>query len=138
MSDFADLAATLAELEDIPSRIASDVADGITEQIRQQFDSGRDPYGAPWAPLLPQTVRRKAGDRRILRRADVLSSETVARPTASAGIEITSVDHGQFHQGGTRHMTPRRVLPDGGELPAGWIEIISVATEQAFKEAMRR
>lgn len=137
MSGFAALAETLAELDGIPSRIASDVADGITEQIRQQFDAGRDPYGAPWAPLLPQTVRRKAGDRRILRRTDALSSETVARPTAGAGIEITSIDAGQFHQGGTKHMTPRPILPDGGELPADWLEIIDAATERAFAKVLK-
>jgi hypothetical protein len=138
MSGFADLAATLAELDDIPSRIAGEVADGINEEIRQQFDSGTDPYGAPWGPLLPQTVRRKGGDRRILRRADALSVETVARPTAGAGVEISSVDYGGRHQGGTKHMIARPILPDEGELPESWQEVIEKATEKAFKKAMRR
>lgn len=137
MSDFADLAATLAELEDVPSRIAATVADGITEEIRGQFDRGVDAYGRPWAPLLPQTVRRKRGDSRILRRTDVLSSETVAVPTAGAGVAIESVDSGQFHQSGTKHMDPRPILPDGGELPAAWIEIIDDATEQAFAKVLK-
>jgi hypothetical protein len=138
MAGFADLADRLSELEDLPSRITREVADEITEEIRTQFDAGTDPYGAPWAPLLPQTVRRKAGDRRILRRTDALSSQTVARPTSGSGIEITSLEYGQRHQGGTKHMVARPVLPDGAELPESWQEIIETATEKAFKKAMRR
>ncbi len=138
MRGFRDLADTLAELEDIPSRIAAEVASGITEEIRQQFDRGCDAYGKPWAPLKPQTVRRKAGDRRVLRRTDVLSSETVARPTAGAGIEITSVEYGMRHQGGTKHMVARQVLPDGGELPEAWQELIESAADRATAKAMRR
>jgi phage gpG-like protein len=135
MSGFAALAETLAELEGIPSRIAGEVAEKITEELREQFDRGVDPYGTPWAPLLPSTVRRKGGDTRILRRADALSSETVASPTSGAGIEITSVAYGQFHQLGTKHMTERKVLPDSGELPPAWQEIIQTATDNAFRKA---
>lgn len=139
MAGFADLADRLSELEDIPSRIAREVADGITEEIRTQFDAGTDPYGAPWAPLLPQTVRRKAGDRRILRRTDRLSSETVARPTSGSGIEITSLDYGGVHQvGDGSRMVARPILPDGAELPESWQDIIDAASEKAFKKAMRR
>ncbi len=139
MSGFADLAERLSELEDIPSRIAREVADGITEEIRTQFDAGTDPYGAPWAPLLPQTVRRKAGDRRILRRTDRLSSETVARPTSGSGIEITSLPYGGVHQvGDGSRMVARPVLPDGEELPESWQDIIETSSAKAFKKAMRR
>jgi phage gpG-like protein len=135
VSGFADLAATLAELDDVPSRIASDVSEKLTEELRQQFDRGVDPYGVPWKPLLPSTLKRKRGDARILRRADALSSETVASPTSGAGIEITSVDYGQFHQGGTKNMARRAVLPDTGELPPAWLEIIGDATARAFRGA---
>ncbi len=139
MSGFADLAERLSELEDIPSRIAREVADGITEEIRTQFDAGTDPYGAPWAPLLPQTVRRKAGDRRILRRTDRLSSETVARPTSGSGIEITSLPYGGVHQvGDGSRMVARPPLPDGDELPESWQDIIETSSAKAFKKAMRR
>ncbi len=128
---FKALADTLAELEDIPSRIAGEVALGITEELRLQFDRGNDPYGRPWAPLLPQTVRRKGGDRRILRRGDTMSSETVARPTSGAGIEISSVEYGQYHQ------SSRMVLPDEGELPEAWQDLIGSAAEKAFSKVMK-
>ena len=139
MAGFADLAERLTDLEDIPSRIAREVSDGITEEIRQQFDAGTDPYGAPWTPLLPSTVRRKRGDRRVLRRTDALSSQTVARPTSGSGIEITSLPYGGVHQvGDGSRMAARPILPDGAELPESWQDIIETASEKAYKKAMRR
>lgn len=136
MAGFADLADRLAELEDIPSRIAGEVADGINEEIRQQFDAGTDAYGRPWKPLLPQTVRRKRGDTRILRRTDALSGETVARPTSGAGIEITSLDYGGVHQAGAT-LAKRAILPDGSDLPKSWEAIIETASDNAFAKVMK-
>ncbi len=138
MSKFSDLASTLADLEDIPSRIAGEVASGINELIQDQFASSSDPYGNPWAPLLPSTVRRKGGDTRILRRTDALSSETIARPSSGAGIEIRSVEYGGYHQGPAAHRVARPVLPDEGELPESWQEIIESKTEAAFSKALKR
>lgn len=138
MPGMAALAERLAELEDIPSRIAGEVADGITEELRQQFDGGHDPYGNAWKPLKASTIKRKGGDTRILRRTDTLSSETVATPRRGAGVEITSVDYGRFHQTGTENMTARPVLPDQDELPEAWQEVIQEATDTAFRKALGR
>lgn len=138
MSTFEDLAATLAELEDIPSRIAGEVAEGINELIQEEFVSGSDPYGNAWAPLRPSTVRRKGGDTRIMRQSDDLSSGTVARASSGAGIEISSLEYGGYHQGPTSNRVARPVLPDGGELPEAWQEVIEAATDKAFTKAMGR
>jgi hypothetical protein len=35
-------------------------------------------------------------------------------------------------------MIARPILPDEGELPESWQEVIEKATEKAFKKAMRR
>ncbi len=137
MSTFADLAARLADLENIPSRIASEVAEGITAEIRQQFDAGVNAYGAPWRPLLPSTVRRKRGDTRILRRTDALSSSATAAPQSGAGVEVGMLDYGGVHQAGET-IAKRAILPDGDDLPPAWQAIIETATEKAFAKALRR
>ncbi len=138
MSGLRDLTERLAELDDIPSRIAREVSDGINAELADQFNAGTDPYGNAWDPLLPQTVRRKKGDARILRRTDALSSNTIAKPSQGAGVEISSVEYGMRHQGGTVHMVARPILPDGEELPEAWQEVIEKASEKAVRKALRR
>jgi len=137
MAGARDLADRLAQLAEIPSRIAAKVAEEITESLADEFDSGMNSYGTPWKPLLPQTVRRKKGDARILRRTDALSAATIARPMGGAGVEIVSLDHGNFHQTGTKHMVARKILPDGGTLPRPWAEAIQSALDQEFAKVVK-
>jgi hypothetical protein len=136
MAGAADLAARLAELAKIPSRVAARVASDIDAQLKGEFDHGVNAYGNAWKPLLPQTIRRKRGDARILRRTDQLSAETGAKPAAGAGIEITSLDYGSFHQTGTSRMVARKILPDGGALPKPWTESIQSALDDEFGKAL--
>lgn len=136
MPSLDDMAAAISELSDVPSRASVGAAHRINALIGDQFASGVDPFGQPWQPLKESTVKRKGGDRRILRRTDALSLETVARPAAGAGIEIDSLDYGQFHQTGTGRMVARPILPEG-ELPEEWSEAIDAAVEDAFRKAAR-
>ncbi len=137
MAGFADLAARLDEIAKVPSRIAAPVAEEINASLQEQFETGVNAYGNAWKPLLPQTVRRKKGDTRILRRTDTLSAETYARPMAGAGIEIVSRTPGDFHQNGTKHMVPRKILPDGATLPKKWQEAIAKAFNEEFEKATK-
>lgn len=137
MAGMKDLADRLAELEGIPSRIAAEVAEGISALVADEFAGSHDPYGKPWKPLLPQTVRRKGGDSRILRQTDDLSSSTVAKPASGAGVDVISIDVGKYHQTGTRNMVARKILPDGENLPKSWEAVIEGAAERAFKKVMK-
>lgn len=138
MAGFKDLADRLAELEDIPSRIASEVAEGISVLVAEEFDGSHDPYGRPWAPLMASTVKRKRGDTRILRRTDSLSTGTMASPSSGAGVEVSSVDYGGVHQAGDPpRMVSRKILPDGSDLPKAWEKVIDDAADRAFRKVMR-
>lgn len=136
MAGFQDLTERLAELEGIPSRIAKEVAEGISVLVKAEFDGAHDPYGRPWKPLLPSTLKRKGGDSRILRRTDALSSGTNVVPASGAGVEIISVEYGEKHQTGTRNMVARKILPDGSDLPKQWEDLIQEASDRAFKKAL--
>ncbi len=137
MAGARDLADRLAQLAGLPSRITAAVADGINAELEEQFASGVNAYGNPWAPLLPQTVRRKGGDSRILLRTDALAAATAAHPSGGAGITIQSLDYGKFHQSGTKHMVARKILPDGKALPPSWQAVIAECAKAAFTKAMR-
>lgn len=127
----------LDELSEIPSRIAAEVAEGISEELQGQFAGGYNAYGNPWEPLQPSTVKRKRGDTRILMRSDELAAETLARPTAGAGIEIASLPYGRFHQSGTVDMVARKILPDGNALPPSWQKRIQDALSDHFGRVLR-
>ena len=137
MAGFEDLMARLAELEGVPSRIAKEVAEGISALVADEFAGSHDPYGKPWKPLLPQTVRRKGGDTRILRRTDALAGDTTVKPSSGSGVEVVSIDYGQFHQSGTKHMVARKILPDGSDLPKAWEAVIEEASARAFKKVLK-
>ncbi len=126
------LSANLAELSDVPSRAARGAAARINVALQEQFDGEHDPDGRPWAKLLPQTVRRKGGDSRILQRTGEMREGTYARPSQGSGIEISSVEYASFHQTGTKHMTKRPVLPAQDGLPDEWTEIVDDEVAKAF------
>ncbi len=137
MAGFKDLADRLAELEGLPSRIAKEVAQGIGVLVANQFESSIDPYGRPWKPLLKQTLKRKGGDSRILRRTDNLAGNTRVAASQGSGVDIISIDYGQVHQTGTKHMVARKILPDGSNLPKAWEAVIEEASARAFKKALK-
>lgn len=136
MAGIRDLVARLAELEGIPSRISKEVADGIGELVAAEFAGQHDPYGKPWAPLKESTVRRK-GHSRILSDSGLLSGSTEARPSAGAGVGITSIEYGTYHQTGTKFMVARKILPDGPDLPKAWSAVIDRAAQKAFAKVLK-
>ena len=137
MAGFRDLADRLDQLAAIPARISKPVAEAIDADLQEQFASGVNAYGNAWKPLLPQTVRRKKGDTRILRRTDALSAATHAIAKDEGGIEIVSATPGDFHQSGTKHMVARKILPDGSALPKKWQEAIASAYHDEFEKVVK-
>ena len=138
MAGFADLAARLGELADLPSRITSDVATDINALLEQEFDDEADPYGRAWAPLAESTIKRK-GHSQILHETGALRAGTQALAMGGKGIEIVSLDYGQYHQSGTGTMPARKILPDGAnELPKAWSAAIEARYRAAFGKVMKK
>jgi hypothetical protein len=137
IAELQRVADSLAELSTVPARAAAAAADSINGLLAEQFAGSHDPSGEAWAELLESTVKRKGGDTRILIRTGAAEAETRARPTAGAGIEITTKDYMSYHQTGTGHMVARKVLPEDG-LPEEWEDAIDSAVEDAFQKVGRR
>lgn len=107
----------------MPELVAERAAPKIADLLEQQAESGTDPYGVPWAPL-------RDGTRSYLYDSGAMREGTDA---VSAGTQIiaSSPTPAEFHQGGTRRMPARPVLPnDGSGLPLSW----ELAIEQAERE----
>ena len=125
-------ARALRELSRVPAQAAADAADELDAVIREQHGAEVDPYGQPWAPLKPSTVKRKGGDTRILKRSDVMLDEIEIRPAQGAGLTLTfGAAYAAFHQLGTKDMVPRRLLPIAA-MPAAWGNAIKRALGARF------
>lgn len=118
------LSATRAfrELASIPSKIARNVADRIAKNIQKRFDLGQDPYGKPWQPLAPATLRKGRHPPPLTDTGRGRASIKV-RPTRGAGIGISvGTDYMWRHQKGSPRL-PRRAFLPTNTLPKEWSEI---------------
>lgn len=135
------LAEALDDLATVPSRAANAGAQRINALIADQFSGGHDPYGEAWADLEESTIKRKGGDARILIRSGALADQTRALPARGAGIEITTLSYGAFHQlgfrVGTAKVPARPILPYGDELPEAWERAIDEEIDRAFERVRR-
>lgn len=133
MAGWDKLAHNLAELAKIPSQLSKPVAEAFNKLIYTQFANGQDPYGKGWAPLAPSTIRQK-GHSSILVDTGKLAASTIAVPMSGAGIELRSIDYGQFHQFGTKYMVAREVFPARDELPLAW----QAAIRKAYSDRIQQ
>ena len=113
--DFAALRAFERKINAVPSAL-DEVSDALAEEaltlIGDGFKSERDPYGKPWAPT--QRGGRILQDRGILR-------QYRKRSVTRRGFRIAAgADYGGFHQGGTRYLKRRMMVPRRGRLPSKW------------------
>jgi hypothetical protein len=135
-SSFRRLMDNLGELTTIPSRVAKAAAADINGFIQEEFDEEQDPYGDAWAPDAPSTVKKKGHDR-IMFETGETKDTTMARPTAGAGIEITSTQQAGYNQFPRGDVPARPVLPSRDELPEEWQDAIQKRVDQAMANRNR-
>lgn len=137
--DFSRLQSTirgLRALARVPAAVSREGAKAIKAELDREFATATDPYGKPWAPHLPSTVRRW-GKHPLLRLTGAGQASIQVRPLAKAGIAVTVDSEGLvFAQSGTRNETRRRWLPDD-RMPRTWRMALEKAAEKSIKGALR-
>lgn len=100
----------------------------LINQVGLEFKLGKDPFGAPWAPNAPSTLKRKlskgstgAGKPKVLIDTGNLRNSWTTRTTKNM-VEIgTPVPYAKYHQSGTRKIPQRMLLPQNDkQIPAHW------------------
>lgn len=100
--------------------------------IADGFKSQSDPYGAGWKP------KKKPDGRAILVRSGRMrASWHVSQVTARSFTVSSSVTYAPFHQGGTRYMDARRMVPGPGRLPRRWLDPLREATKEFLLTAFK-
>lgn len=118
-------------------KVAKKLAPKLDARIQAQFDNGTDAYGKPWAPLLPQTVRRKGGNAQINVRTGETGASSYALATGNrvvityggAAIHLQNGDPG-------KNRVPRPIAPTG-TIPKTWSQDAKDAADEVAKEASR-
>lgn len=113
------LARSLRSLAKVPSRVAKPFAAYVTQQLQNGIRSGTDPYGKPFTPLRPATIRKKGHDR-ILQASLALLGTVRGVPLSGGGIGLDGGPwYGAFHISATKWMVERGYLPVN-VMPAKW------------------
>jgi phage virion morphogenesis protein len=103
----------LADLQFITDAMDG-IAHDLSAKVAMGFRDQKDPWGQPWAPLKPSTIRARrkgkgGGSTKILRDTGVLSNSITAQRTGPLTIEMgTTVPYAAAHQfGASINFSPR-------------------------------
>lgn len=139
LSAMSHLADRVGDLARVPSRVAARVSGELATLLDDEFSAGVDPYGTAWAPLAESTVARG-------RTAPPLTDTHVMRdgvrvtPMRGAGVALFVPHPGAPHQTGWEGRQgkgpARPILPERGELPPEWAEVIEAACDDEFRRAV--
>jgi hypothetical protein len=137
ISSMGQLADRIADLAEIPSRIAARVSPQIEALIVEEFAEGKDPYGSSWEPLAEATLDKGRTPPPLNDTGAMLGSLSV-RTMRGAGIQITidhpSAPHQTGWEGPQGEGPARPILPARGELPIAYTEIV----DREIKNEIRR
>jgi hypothetical protein len=137
-TSFAQLMDNLADLETVPSRVATEYANDLNKLLQDEFSGEHDPYGEPWARNAPSTIKKKGFDRPMFETGETMR-ETRAYPLPGAGVQITSTEKAGYNMFERDNVPARAVLPAREELPPAWVEALKerIAKEFAKKRGRR-
>jgi hypothetical protein len=138
ISRMGKLADRVADLARVPSRVAARVAGDLRDLIEQEFATGTDPYGRPWAPLAEFTLEKRTQvSEPPLTDTGSMRGALDVRPMRGAGVSITIPHPAEDHQTGwdgpVGSGPERPILPNAG-MPEAWKRAIEgVATVEVRK-----
>lgn len=107
----AKLRASDGVMQDISASLAEESITLVSEGFRAE----KDPYGSSWA------ARKSNGGRALLVATGSLRGSFHSSGVSSSGFTISSgVAYSEYHQGGTRRMPARMMVPRPNDLPREW------------------
>lgn len=97
------------------SEVSAEMAKATAGFIGEQFATGRDPFGNPWAP------KKKPDGRPVGTGKTGRLKKYRVRFASASGFEVynPNADYRRWFHGGRRVQTPRPISP-GNRVPARW------------------
>lgn len=126
-----DWAKRLRASDRVLRSVAKNMAEEALDLVAQGFADEKDPYGRAWAKL---KVRRG----KILQDTARLKRSWHRVKLSETGFTIAAgASYATFHQAGTKRMAARKMVPDGGNLPASWRAAMLEAAHEVLAEHFR-
>lgn len=123
------MAATAARAPEVRGAVAKTIAEETVNLIKDGFREEKDPYGRAW-----KKKKRPDGRKVLSGKTGRLKGFTPVTATASLVVVSPTVSYAKFHQGGTRFLPVRAMIPTTGRgLPSEWVERYREAYEDAMK-----
>ena len=115
---------------EIAKKTALKFAPDLANLIRHEFDTGTDPFGDPWKPLKPGTLRQG-------RHPPPMTASGAAKAALSV-IPVAATDRGSLPGYLKYHMQSRPVLPKRRDVwPEAWLNTIRARAAQASNELLK-
>jgi phage gpG-like protein len=120
--------------QEIPAKVAKQLAPMLDERVRDMFANETDPYGNKWAPLKASTLRRKKGNSVILYRTGALGQGSYVLYTGRRLVFTfgPAAQYAQDGDPGRGNRPPRMVAPAYG-MPKSWRDDAKRAAAEVAK-----
>jgi phage gpG-like protein len=120
--------------QEIPAKVAKQLAPMLDERVRDMFTNETDPYGNKWAPLKASTLRRKKGNSVILYRTGALGQGSYVLYTGRRLVFTfgPAAQYAQDGDPGRGNRPPRMVAPAYG-MPKPWRDDAKRAAAEVAK-----
>jgi hypothetical protein len=137
MNGLGQLALNVEKLARVPAQVSKSASVGIRAALQEQFSAGTDPYGHPWKPLKPSTIKAGRHSPPLTNTRKMRDHDLEVKPLPGAGISVTFSPDAPaiFHQKGTPTMAARPILPTN-VMPAPWNRALSGSSSAAVKRAL--
>ena len=124
--ELIELAKKFSQTSKMMAGFSRSMAAETVDLVKDGFDKESDPYGKKWL------ATARGGE--ILSDTGALKGSWKVKSATRAKFKVDgSVDYASYHQGGTKYMPARMMVPDG-KMPSGWMDAFEELAETMLKE----
>jgi len=124
--ELIELAKKFSQTPKMMAELSRNMAEETVDLVKDGFDKESDPYGKKWL------ATARGGE--ILSDTGALKGSWKVKSATKAQFKVdASVTYASFHQGGTKHMVARMMVPNGN-MPPAWMDSFEELAETMLKE----
>lgn len=128
-SGLTEFTQSVDKLRDLPAHVASNIAPEIKADMLAKYSAEQGPDGKSWPK------RKDNNPWAILNRSGALKGSLGVAVHGTSVVVLYTDPISVFHQNGTHTIPQRQMVPEAGEIPKEWEQIIDKAITDEFEGA---